>query len=213
MKKAGEFWVPSDDSYFAKIFERGETFQLDRLEVAMQYVTDWSCAVDGGAHVGSWSIIMAEAFDKVIAIEASSDTYKCLMKNTLEYGHVSLIHAALGNMDLGTASVCDDKTRVGNSGSRFVNFDTSGDVNNMTLDSLNLDSLGFLKLDVEGCELFALEGAVKTIKKFKPVIFMEVKKGMAERFDIETNAPVKFLNSLGAKMVKRIKSDCIFIFE
>ncbi len=42
-----------------------------------------------------------------------------------------------------------------------------------TLDSFNLDNIGFLKLDVEGAELEVLQGAVKTLARsqYPPFIF------------------------------------------
>ena len=43
----------------------------------------------------------------------------------------------------------------------------------VTLDSLNLPGLDFLKIDVEGAEGLVVQGGAETIKKFKPVIFFE----------------------------------------
>ena len=42
-----------------------------------------------------------------------------------------------------------------------------------TLDSFNLDNVGFLKIDAEGHELAVLEGACETIAASRPVIFVE----------------------------------------
>jgi len=43
----------------------------------------------------------------------------------------------------------------------------------ITLDSLNLPGLDFLKIDVEGAEGLVIQGASETIRKYKPVIFFE----------------------------------------
>ena len=43
----------------------------------------------------------------------------------------------------------------------------------ITLDSLQLPGLDFLKIDVEGAEGLVIQGAAETIKKYKPVIFFE----------------------------------------
>jgi FkbM family methyltransferase len=42
-----------------------------------------------------------------------------------------------------------------------------------TLDSLNLPGLDFMKIDVEGAEGLVIQGAIETIKKYKPVICFE----------------------------------------
>ena len=51
----------------------------------------------------------------------------------------------------------------------------------ITLDSLNLDNVGLIQLDVEYYELNVLRGAIETIKKFKPVITCEL--GFLSYFD------------------------------
>lgn len=39
---------------------------------------------------------------------------------------------------------------------------------------LNLSSLDFIKIDVEGCELEVLKGARETIESFKPIVLLEM---------------------------------------
>jgi FkbM family methyltransferase len=47
------------------------------------------------------------------------------------------------------------------------------EVSAVTIDSLNLDQCDFIKLDLEGAEPLALQGAKETIKKFHPIILFE----------------------------------------
>lgn len=46
----------------------------------------------------------------------------------------------------------------------------------ITLDSLNLDRVDLIKIDVEGMEEEVLNGAIKLISTHKPIIFIEVIK-------------------------------------
>ena len=46
-------------------------------------------------------------------------------------------------------------------------------VEHITIDSLNLHTCDYIKIDVEGAEILVLMGAIETIKKFKPVIMFE----------------------------------------
>lgn len=46
-------------------------------------------------------------------------------------------------------------------------------VQTRTLDSLGLDDVGFLKIDVEGHELAVLRGAEATITRCRPIVFVE----------------------------------------
>jgi hypothetical protein len=43
-----------------------------------------------------------------------------------------------------------------------------------TLDSKNFQNISFIKLDVEGMEIEVLEGGIETIKRERPVIFIEI---------------------------------------
>lgn len=46
----------------------------------------------------------------------------------------------------------------------------------LTIDSLMLDKVDLIKIDVEGMELSVLEGALNTITKYKPILFVEFLK-------------------------------------
>ena len=59
---------------------------------------------------------------------------------------------------------------TGTSVSEAVSVDTLDDV----VATLGLHRLDILKIDVEGYELFVLRGAQKTIKQFKPILFVEL---------------------------------------
>ena len=62
------------------------------------------------------------------------------------------------------------------------------DVDLITVDSLDLDKVSLLKIDVEGMELSVLEGASNTISKHKPILFVEFLKSDARKlYDILTS--------------------------
>lgn len=219
MKKVGDWMLPDCDVLFSKEIEKTGGFQLDRLDRALQYVTNWSCAVDGGAHVGIWTRALAERFDVVHAFEPAADSFACLRYNMWadeRLGKVVTYNAAIGD-EAGEAHVVHDPQRepLGNTGSRFVQKGAGEEeesVQMLTIDSLHLTGIGFMKLDVEGAELLALKGAVKTIEWCKPVVYVEVKKDFGERFGLEKDAPLRFLKELGAREVDRIKADHVFAF-
>ena len=53
-----------------------------------------------------------------------------------------------------------------------------------TLDSFNLKNVTFIKYDIEGYELRAIQGSEQTIKKYNPVIVVEQNKGNLDSVDL-----------------------------
>ena len=43
-----------------------------------------------------------------------------------------------------------------------------------TLDSLHIENVDFIKIDTEGCEERVLRGSIETVKKWRPVILLEI---------------------------------------
>ena len=214
MRLAGKYLLPDSDTYFSPFFESSEGFQLDHLQSALKHVSPFDCAIDGGAHVGSWTLKMLEKFKTVWSIEPASDTFECLKRNIETHAEnsesVHLINAALG-ASISRGSIVDDTTRQGNTGSRFLKEFEEGNIQIITIDSLCLEKLDFLKLDVEGFEYYALLGAEKTIKETRPTILIE-EKGFGRRYDLQPFAASELLKSWGARCVTTIGKDHVFVF-
>lgn len=50
----------------------------------------------------------------------------------------------------------------------------------------------FIKCDVEGAELLVLKGGEETLKSKKPVIFIELIRKWAQKFNYHPNEVIKF---------------------
>ena len=64
----------------------------------------------------------------------------------------------------------------------------------LTLDTLGLERVDLIKLDVEGMEEEALEGAKETIKRCKPVMYIETVKSDKEKI-------IKWCEALDYKVI------------
>jgi FkbM family methyltransferase len=73
----------------------------------------------------------------------------------------------------------------GNIGAATIKVDKDGDCLFKPLDSLNIQKMDIVKIDVEGHELEVLEGARETIKRCKPIFLqIEINRGdSAKRLD------------------------------
>lgn len=196
--------VPDTDIYFP-----AQGFQTEHLDIALGYVKKFSVALDVGAHVGSWTKLMAERFKTVYAFEPAPDSFECLKKNVGHLDSVRLYNVAVGEAS-GVCTIVEDITRPGNTGSRFVS-PAKGKVNMIHLDSLGLTRCDFLKIDVEGFELPVLKGAKHLLWACKPVISMEVKT-FHGRYRWGKFSAQSFLMANGYKEVAHHRPDKVFIY-
>lgn len=202
MVEVNGFWLLENDKKCRRTFNDRGGIQVDHLRKVLELVTDWSIAIDGGAHVGSWARLMAEKFKEVHSFEMVPETYACLEKNVGYLKNVKLHLKALGeaNRHMG----------INREGSTLSHHVSEGDdVEMVAIDSLNLSGLGLLKLDLEGYEYHALQGAKQTIQKYWPVIILE-EKGHANRYGLAPDICSQTLKSWGYQMVWRAKPDKIF---
>lgn len=211
MKLQHGWAFPDADEFMLTQIQPDGSYQRANLERALEFVTDFSCAIDGGAHIGTWARIMAQRFTRVIAVEPSFDTREALVANLAAFVclNVEVQGVALGAAAGHVTMALDDKgAAMKNTGARFVQ--PVGEIPLVTVDSWQLPSLGFLKLDVEGSEVAALQGAAKTLKRCRPVVLFE-NKALWRRFGYHHDAPQQFLTKIGYQRVAVVSKDEIWM--
>jgi FkbM family methyltransferase len=217
MKMVRNWFIPDAETFFenhALIVRNfnGRAFMSDPYGVssipsALEHCRSFRTAIDGGAHIGTWSTELAGTFTKILSFEPSPDSYECLVANARRFSNIVPINAALGEAG-GFISMRDDPhpRRKGNTGAREVVLG-GGDIPILTIDSLNIEDLDFMKLDVETSELSVLRGARMTIEKCSPTIMIEVKQKRAEHDPLQA---VAFLEWLGYHKVDEFLRDWVF---
>ena len=202
--------LPKADNYFAPILAQDPRgFEIDHLELALRHCRSFRTAVDGGAHVGTWSSHMAKKFELVIAFEPAPDTYACLLQNLADVHNVDFHPVALGAVRT-NGRIVDDPSRAGNTGARHLSMNGGGDVGVLPLDEFDLADLDFLKLDVEGYELHALRGAYETLRRCRPVVMIEAKNFRPPRFNVDAEAATRYLQQIGYRQVAAARNDRVF---
>lgn len=200
--------LPASDRYFAPILaQTPEGFELDHLNYAFKHVHQWRTAIDGGAHIGTWTVALAKMFQSVYAFEPALDTYMCLVANTKGLSNVKAMDSALGPAN-GLCGMQDDPTRPGNTGARVVC--TGATATMTTIDAYNLPDVDFIKLDLEGYEAEALKGALDTIRRCGPTIVVECKKFKPIRYG-GPEAVLNFMSKIGYRHVGGIRNDQVFV--
>lgn len=135
-------------------------------------------SVDVGANRGIYTYFLRKYSRKVYAIGANPAYIEIIRA---AYGDsVSVIQAAASNcIETTTLWIPVDRTVEGMAtverNSPVVSSECRAiDVSCVTLDSMTLDKIGFIKIDVEGHELAVLEGATHIISRDAPVLLIEV---------------------------------------
>jgi FkbM family methyltransferase len=184
------------------------TYQFHKLNAALRLVRHFRTAVDVGAHCGLWSMHLARRFMRVHAWEPIELHRKCFGLNVSE-GDVTLHAAALGAQ----VGKIEMHTTVGSSGDSWINPNVKdGSIPLERLDDYGLTDVDFIKLDTEGHELLALQGAEETIRRCRPAICVEQKPGRAEKFGLDQKAAIPWLESLGAVLRKEMSGDFLMSF-
>jgi methyltransferase, FkbM family len=212
MKVVRNVAFPDADTFMAGELDLDGSYQLSHLVAAMRHVTNWTCAVDGGAHIGTWSVVMSRAFQRVIAAEPSPDTFECLAWNLFQTGcvNVEIRPVALGQQ-AGTVAMhlTADQAARGNTGARFIR--PGGTIAVETIDSWALPSLGFLKLDVEGSEHAALCGAEATLRRCRPVVLFENKWLWTKTYGLPKDVVAQLLTACGYRFAEQVSRDQIWV--
>lgn len=129
---------------------------------------------DLGANKGYWSVFAAPLFSEVQAVEASSTTYNFLSENTSEIGNVTCRKAAIFNKSNETLTFVN----IHNSHASARLGETSNTLDQTeTVKTISIDDLlkggtqAVIKLDVEGAEIAAFDGANRALNDGSIVIY------------------------------------------
>jgi len=176
--------------------------------MAMGLVKSSGTAIDGGASIGAWANVLAQYFRKVIAFEPTPIAFRILVTNTRNISAIKCCNQALMDKP-GSISM---KAPDGNDAmkARYVEWDNGGRVQAITIDSLKLRSCGLIKLDLEGAEALALDGAVETIARCRPALVVEIQH--SARFGIEPEAVHQKVLDMGYREAFRDAQDRFYVY-
>lgn len=217
MKNEFGFWMPDHEETLvealAKRAAAGESpprYQGDKYQEALRHVPRGrrGLALDVGAHIGLWTVQMLEDFDKVVCFEPDPQKHECWDMNVTT-PRATLYAAGLSNRASNVRLV----QKTGTSLKTHVARRSFGDIPMVRLDDRKLSSrIDFMKMDIEGYELFALRGAERTLRRDKPTIIIEQKPGVAsKRYGLKDAEAVDLLGSWGWVVVAEMNGDYVMV--
>jgi len=147
------------------------------IEFGYQFLRPGDVAIDGGANQGIFTCAFASAvgpMGRVIAFEPLAYAFRSLTANVglNKFGNCTIFNQALSD-SVGKTTIDASFGPVSASITRDFGGNITETIDTATIDSLNLDRVDFIKLDVEGAELKTLHGAQNTLKAFRPNLCIE----------------------------------------
>ena len=175
----------SDDGDIQELYyhaHHSEYYHND-IPVISQYVRPGDCVIDVGANIGFVTTMLASLVGdhgKVYSFEPSAGTYNELLR-TIEANGLGMVEPV--NSGLGEQDVTRELYRAtGSSGNDTLIKASAGQVSLGQVKITSLDAylaqntqpISFIKIDTEGYEAQVLRGATETLKKHRPVIYIEL---------------------------------------
>jgi len=154
--------------------------ELNNIFALIDTLPTGAVIIDGGANAGFFTIPVANRIrgrgQRIISFEPQLTLFRALSGSLAlnDINFCDLQYAGLGAVP-GTAQVPDiDYGTPQDFGTVQISATGSGTpVEVKTIDSLGLDRVDFVKLDVEGYECAALTGGIGMIQKHRPYIWVE----------------------------------------
>jgi FkbM family methyltransferase len=173
--RLGEFWIPSPGRH---VIAHLEWEQIDQkvYDYPAAHVQSGDVVLDCGAHIGYFTRVALRAGARmVVAIEPEPANLRALRKNfeqELRSGVVRLVPKGVwnkrGKLPLRLSDTSNDSHSLvpGHGGPReeVVELVTIDELSR----ELELARVDFIKMDIEGAETRALEGARQTLRQWRP---------------------------------------------
>jgi FkbM family methyltransferase len=195
--------IKNDITITKYLKDKNKLWEEDWLEIYIKeaYIKNTNM-IDIGANIGTFSLMMSKYISENFKIYAFEPVYHEILTTNVEQNNLKnkiLVYPiGLSNKEEKLQGGLIDFSIKTNYG--LTQLDTSKKANDtseyiidiITLDSLNIENVSFIKIDVEGSERKVLDGAINTIIKNLPTILIEIwctSKRFIEKYNYEKYLP------------------------
>ena len=180
----GTFEIDPEDCWIRNhIVNNGRVYEYHIINQLRDIIKKSKYIVDVGANIGCHTISygLFNPNSVIWAFEPQTKLFEILKRNVDRNkltNNVKLFKCGVGHiqtqLELSPIEAADKDANGGGCIKGGLGIGIGGEkMDIITIDSLNLPGLDYMKIDVEGAEGLVLWGARETIKKYKPVIFFE----------------------------------------
>lgn len=156
--------VCSGGMYFNEIFD----FRNDEVFV--------DCGAYDGKTVVDFIFYVKGKYQKIYAFEPDLVNYSLCRKNLADLHNVFLLNSGLADSegDYWFDSRGSQSSRIVENNFNINEDDSLNKIHAVKLDSLSKEPISFIKMDIEGAEYSAIQGATEVIRKYKPKLAISV---------------------------------------
>lgn len=186
------FVIHKNDTCIADALRSNVLFEKFFLSFLKQFIDPSKNIIDLGANIGTHSVIYSTYTTGIVySFEPQKMVYDILIENIklnkcdnvipFNFGGSDKDDVFYMNVDYdsklnhGGFRICDGENRIDLKGTLKIEC--------KHIDLLNLENIGYIKIDVEGHEYQCMRGLVNTIQKYNPVIMIEVHDSCSRRAD------------------------------
>lgn len=214
MKSYQGIWMPDREKHLiewmdvaGEVVDGKGTYQMGKLRLAVAYCRKKRVAIDIGAYCGLWSLQLEKAFKYVHAFEPVQEHRDCFIRNLAMSTRTMLHPVALGDSS-GQVTM-----------TQYSPFSTMcasvieepGETEMVRLDDFGFLDVDFIKIDCEGYELHVVKGGEQTIRENLPVIIVEQKEGLAQRYGLPEIGAIDYLREIGYSVAEVHSGDYIML--
>ena len=212
----GNYYLPADahKDIVANTIKNGQIFEEDVINLASKYIKPGNTVLDVGANFGQMSILFSNMVGdtgKVHSFDADDWVFEIFNKNIEANSKTGIIISHFGAVHNVAGEILifpdQDFEEFGTYGSYGIDYTAKKgrEVKTITIDSLDIqEPVSFMKIDIQGGDLQAMQGAFKTIKKNQMPILFEYEYQFEERYNLCFQDYVDFVQSINYKFHKVI---------
>ena len=212
----GSYYLPVDacNDAVANAIKSNKIFEEEVVNLAAQYIKPGTTVLDVGCNFGQMSILYSNMVGEngnVHSFDADDWVYEIFKKNIAANHKENIIIPHFG-----AVHNVNDETLIFPE-QDFCEFETYGSygvdynakegrkVKSITIDSIDIvKPVSFMKIDIQGGDLQAMQGAVNTIKKHRMPILFEYEYHFEERFKMCFQDYVDFVRSIDYRFARVI---------
>ena len=188
---------PPTKCIISDVISKNQIWEPHMHKIFEKYINKESIVLEGGCHIGTHTLRLGLLGKQVLSFEPMTSSSIILHEN-LKLNNITNVTVYseglsnktgvaqfewFGHNNPGGSGLTNNPMGKPNYEKKIEN--NNYPINLITIDSLQLDKLDFIKLDVEGYEINVIEGALNTIKKCKPVITMEIWENFHGKYSLE----------------------------